>query len=522
MNVQAKRVRRSPSPEQVSEKKVVRCALYTRKSTEEGLEQAFNSLDAQRESAEAYVAAQRHEGWACLPEKYDDGGYTGGNMERPALKRLLNDIEAGKVDCVVVYKVDRLSRSLLDFSRIMQVFDQAGVSFVSVTQQFNTTHSMGRLTLNILLSFAQFEREIISERTRDKIAAARRKGKFAGGMPLLGYDLASTPAGAKLAVNEEEAARVRAIYQLYLDYEALILVVAELATRGWGNKRWVTRKGPERGGRPFDKTTLYKLLTNRTYTGVVTHGQQVYPGEHAAIVDAAVFEKVGRVLARNGRTAGAPVRNRYGALLKGLLHCPCCRASMIHTYSAKPDGKRYRYYVCLSAQKKGWATCPTKSVPAAQIEQFVVDEVRRAGGDPAVLEATLRKVRQQAEQELAEAKAEQKAVEREVDRAQLAIRKAVGTPDAADRLVALNATLDAAQQKLTAVKERIAAMGAKTVDPDEVKAALAAFGPVWEQLAPREKERVVRLLVERVAYDGRAGEVSVTFRPAGIKALATE
>jgi site-specific DNA recombinase len=196
--------------------KTIRCAIYTRKSTEEGLQQEFNTLDAQRESGEAFVAAQKHEGWVCLPEKYDDGGFTVGNLERPAMKRLLADIEAGKVDCVCVYKVDRLSRSLLDFARAMQTFEKHNVTFVSVTQQFNTTHSMGRLTLNILLSFAQFEREIISERTRDKIAAARRKGKFAGGKPLLGYDLLSSPAGAKLTVNETEAEQVRAIFELYL------------------------------------------------------------------------------------------------------------------------------------------------------------------------------------------------------------------------------------------------------------------------------------------------------------------
>ncbi|HEX8914545.1 MAG TPA: recombinase family protein, partial [Humisphaera sp.] len=182
--------------------KVVRCAVYTRKSTEEGLEQAFNTLDAQREAGEAYVAALRHEGWTCLPDRYDDGGYSGGTIERPALARLLADVEAGKVDCVVVYKVDRLSRSLLDFARVMAVFDAAEASFVSVTQQFNTASSMGRLTLNVLLSFAQFEREVIGERTRDKIAAARRKGKWAGGRPILGYDVASTAAGGKLAVNE--------------------------------------------------------------------------------------------------------------------------------------------------------------------------------------------------------------------------------------------------------------------------------------------------------------------------------
>src|SRR5580704_4098780 len=220
---------------------LVRCAIYTRKSTEEGLEQEFNSLDAQRESAEAFIRSQTHEGWTCLPDRYDDGGFTGGNMQRPALRRLLMDIEAGKMDCVLVYKVDRLSRSLLDFARMMQAFEEHGVSFVSVTQQFNTATSMGRLVLNVLLSFAQFEREIIAERTRDKVAATRRKGKWSGGTPLLGYDL--DPRGGRLLVNDEEAVRVRAIFALYLEYQSLLPLVQELERRGWLSKRWQTRKG---------------------------------------------------------------------------------------------------------------------------------------------------------------------------------------------------------------------------------------------------------------------------------------
>ena len=217
--------RNNPSIRQSVEthRTTVRCAIYTRKSTDEGLDQDFNSLDAQRESAEAYIASQRHEGWLCISERYDDGGFTGGNMERPALKRLFADVESGGIDCVVVYKVDRLSRSLLDFARMMELFDKHAVSFVSVTQQFNTTSSMGRLTLNILLSFAQFEREIISERTRDKMSAARKKGKWVGGMPVLGYDVDRK--GGRLIVNEDEALKVRGIYDLYLEHKALIPVV---------------------------------------------------------------------------------------------------------------------------------------------------------------------------------------------------------------------------------------------------------------------------------------------------------
>ena len=359
---------------------VVRCAVYTRKSTEEGLEQEFNSLDAQRESAEAFVRSQQHEGWTLMPDRYDDGGFTGGNMDRPALQRLFADIEAGRIDCVLVYKVDRLSRSLLDFARMMETFEQHKVSFVSITQQFNSATSMGRLVLNVLLSFAQFEREIISERTRDKIAATRRKGKWAGGHPLLGYDV--DPRGYKLVVNEPEAERVRAVFRLYLEHESLLPVVLELERRGWTNKRWQTRKGRERGGKPFDRTTLYRLLTNVAYIGKVRYKNEVHDGEHAAIVDPVVWQRVQALLERNGRTGGAPVRNKFGALLKGMIRCVPCDSAMTPTHTTRGESRRYRYYVCCSAQKLGWHTCASKSVPAVQIEELVVRQIKAIGGDP--------------------------------------------------------------------------------------------------------------------------------------------
>ena len=273
-------------------KRTTRCAIYTRKSSEEGLDQEFNSIDAQREAAEAFIASQRAEGLTALPDRYDDGGFTGGNMERPALDRLLRDINLGKIDCVVVYKVDRLSRSLMDFARIMQTFETHNVSFVSVTQQFNTTHSMGRLTLNILLSFAQFEREIIGERIRDKLAAQARKGKWTGGVPVLGYDVDRTGPSPHLVVNPKEAAHVRGIFKMYVEEASLLPVVKELAIRGWTNKRRVTKKGQELGGRPFDKSTLHQLLTNPIYTGKMRYKDELHPGEHEAIIDQGLFDKV--------------------------------------------------------------------------------------------------------------------------------------------------------------------------------------------------------------------------------------
>jgi site-specific DNA recombinase len=273
----------------------VRCAVYTRKSSEEGLEQEFNSLDAQRAAGEAYIASQSDEGWLLVPDRYDDGGISGATLERPALKRLLADVEAGRIDCVVVYKVDRLSRSLTDFAKLVDIFERHGVSFVSVTQHFCTTTSMGRLTLNILLSFAQFEREVIGERIRDKFAASRAKGMWMGGHLPLGYDIRDR----KLVVNPAEAELVRLIFRRFLDLGSALLLIRELNAQAYRTKSWTPQTGTFREGRPFDKGTLYKILRNRTYLGEAVHKGRSYPGEHEPIVDRATWDRVHEVLATN-------------------------------------------------------------------------------------------------------------------------------------------------------------------------------------------------------------------------------
>ena len=273
---------------------VCRCAIYTRKSTEEGLNQPFNTLEAQREAAEAYILSQRHLGWRVVADHYDDGGYKGGNLERPALQQLLMDLKAGKIDCVVIYKVDRLSRSLLDFARLMEIFEQHGVSLVSVTQPLNTTSSLGRLTLNILLSFAQFEREIIADRTRDKMAAARRKGKWVGGIPVLGYDVA--PDGGKLVVNHEEARQVCAMFALYLELQSVDKLLIELQKRRWLNKRRRRRAGNPDAGRPFTKAGLERLLGNVVYIGQVRIEGENYAGEQAGIIEQDVWRQAQELL----------------------------------------------------------------------------------------------------------------------------------------------------------------------------------------------------------------------------------
>jgi site-specific DNA recombinase len=506
--------------------KLVRCAIYTRKSTEEGLEQEFNSLDAQRESGEAFVRSQAGEGWALVGQRYDDGGYTGANTERPGLQRLMADIDAGKIDCVVVYKVDRLSRSLLDFAQLMRTFEQKRVSFVSVTQQFNTASSMGRLVLNVLLSFAQFEREIISERTRDKIAATRRKGKWAGGHPQLGYDV--DPAGYKLTVNAKEAEQVRQIFALYLERGSLMPVVEELANRKWAVKKWQTRKGPERGGKPFTKTSLYRLLTNVVYVGKVRYKDEVHDGEQPAIVDPGVFQRAQSLLARNGSTGGAQVRNQFGALLKGLIRCAACDCAMSPSHTTRKN-RRYRYYVCLNAQKSGWEACPSKSIPAQEIEEFVVERIRCVGRDPEVLRSVLAQARERDEVRTTELEVEQRGLEKDLNRWHAEVRKLSTQFQAGEdngelvgRLADLHERIGTVEERVGKVRGQIKEVTDQLIPEEEATRALAAFDPVWETLTPNEQARVIELLVERVDYDGRDGKVTVAFHATGIKALADE
>jgi len=439
----------------------VKCAIYTRKSTEEGLEQEFNTLEAQREAGEGFIGSQRHEGWMLLPERYDDGGYTGANMDRPALKELLADVESGKVNCVVVYKVDRLTRSIHDFFRILEILERFNVNFVSVTQQFNTTTSLGRMTLNLLMTFAQFERETISERTRDKMRAARRKGKFIGGNLILGYDVA--PKGGALVVNTDEAEQVRTIFRLYLKLGSLIPVVEELDRRGLHMKRWTTRRGRARGGATFNKTTLHNLLTNVTYTGRVRFDCKVLDGEHERIIDDDTYNRVQEQLHRNGRNGGRNVRNKCAGLLKGLVRCGSCGASMTHTYSRKKE-TLYRYYVCITAHQRGWNACETKSVPAPLLEGAVVDNVRRFAQQPAMLSGVLRRLEE---------------MRREASETAMA-------------------------------------------EPGDVQDALLKFDPLWEQLSTWERERFIRVLIAEVRYDGRTQTVTVGFRSEGIKELCDE
>jgi site-specific DNA recombinase len=352
----------------------LRCAVYTRKSSEEGLDMEFNSLEAQREACEAYIVSQRAEGWTLVPDRYDDGGISGGTLERPALKRLLADIEAGKLDIVLVYKIDRLSRSMLDFLKLVETFDGRDVTFVSITQSFDTRSPMGRLMLNVLLSFGQFEREVTGERIRDKVAASRKKGMWMGGWTPLGYEVQNR----KLMIHEADAATVRGIFKRFLVLKSATLLARELVLKGSTN----------RYGHLLDKGVLYKLLNNRVYIGEAVHKGTSYPGEHQAIIDRKLWEQVHAMMKDSPRKRAAGARAQTPAILKGLLFGPD-GAAMSPTHTRKA-GKLYRYYISQSVVKRGTDACLVRQVPAAEIERIVIEQIRSLLLSPEVIVATWR------------------------------------------------------------------------------------------------------------------------------------
>ena len=407
-------------PEKSKVVRKLRCAVYTRKSSEEGLEQEFNSLHAQREACEAYIASQRSEGWVLVRDQYDDGGISGGTLERPGLKRLLEDIEDGLVDVVVVYKIDRLSRSLADFAKLVEVFDRNGVTFVSVTQSFNTTTSMGRLTLNILLSFAQFEREVIGERIRDKFAASRRKGMWMGGPVPLGYVVRDR----KLVIEPTEAEQVSTIFRLYARSSSTAQVLKELHARGIRTKR----------GAVFDRGYLLKFLHNKVYLGLAVHKDEVYPGEHAAIIDQKLWDEVHAVMANNRVARAAVARTAQPALLRGLIFTATGAAMTPH--HTKRKGKRYCYYTSMDVIRKRPAAelRGPQRLPGAMVEEAVIGEIRRMLRTPEVAARTARAVRKE-------------------------------RPD---------------------------------LEETTVVAALAQFDDLWKALIPAEQARIVQLLVARI------------------------
>ncbi len=365
--------------------KRMRCAVYTRKSTEEGLEMAYTSIDAQRDSGASYIASRRAEGWIPVADDYDDGGFSGGTLERPALQRLMADIEAGRIDIVVSYKIDRLSRSLFDFAELVKIFDKHGVTFVSVTQQFNTTDAMGRMLLNILLTFAQFERELTSERIRDKFAASKKKGMWMHGITPLGYDVMDR----RLVINEAEAEQVRTLFRRFLEVGSMMKVAQEARARGWRNKSWTTKAGRQHVGRPHDRSTIFKMLHCRTYLGELKNRDQYFEGTHPPIIDRSLWDEVHARLQVSGPVrAGAARQGKVAFLLKGLLTGPDGRA-LTPWHTTKANGRTYRYYLSTRDIHEGRKASGLPRLPAGELEAAVVAQLRRLLRAPEMVAAMI-------------------------------------------------------------------------------------------------------------------------------------
>ena len=501
--------------------KTLRCAIYTRKSHEEGLEQEFNSLDAQRESAEAYIESQKLLGWKALPDRYDDGGYSGGTMERPALKRMLADIDAGKVDVIVVYKIDRLSRALLDFTKMIDTFNDKGVCFVSVTQQISTTDSTGRMMLNILMTFAQYEREVIAERIRDKVAAAKRRGKYCGGVAILGYDVDREV--KKLIVNHEEAKTVQYIFRRFLQLGSAKKMGQELNSQGYRTKAWTTKKGKERKGAVWNTGHVYRLLNNRMYIGEIVHKGESYPGEHEAIIEREIWDRVQIILADNKPIKVALSRTKMLAPLKGVIRCGHCDCSMGPTYTRKDD-RQYTYYICEKDAKRTVSHCPLKRIPAGDIEQAVVEQLSAVFRTPTLVAKTYfaaREIESTEKERLVKQKAQLEEELTKTRRQALDLIKPENDhPDKDKMLASINRQAVNLSRELTHVASRCKAYQSVNITELDVSEAFSNVESFWQDLFPVERNRLIRLLVEKVEV--RETGIDMELRTNGLTTLIAD
>ena len=491
----------------------VRCAVYTRKSTDRGLEQSFNSLDAQREACEHYVAGQAKDGWVAIETRYDDGGFTGANTDRPAFRRLLEDVDAGRVDVIVVYKVDRLSRSLLDFAQMMARFDQAGVAFVSVTQHFSTADAMGKLTLNMLISFAEFERGMIAERTRDKIAASRRKGKWTGGAVPLGYDVRDR----KLIVNRREATLVRLIFERYQVLQSTMKLMRELHEAGHRTKARKRRDGTKSNGAQWSSAALVRVLRNPVYAGLIPLHDEVFEGEHKALVDREIFDEVGRILDGHTQAHSATHGRNPAYILRGLLRCGCCGMHFTPA-STRKKGREYRYYRCTTNDKNGAGACKGRPLPAEAIEEFVVDKLREevGRGDLAVevYDALQERIKRRIE-ELANVR---HRLPREIanlaDEGKRLVSGLKGAGGPGDRLLEarieeVGAEIEAAELRLAGVEREIAKLEAAGATQQWVSAVLKDFDAVWNVMTNENRGRLVHALIAMVKVHEPDGDIEI-------------
>ena len=494
-------------------KKRIRAAIYTRVSTEEGLDQEFNSLDAQRDACMAFIKSQEGQGWIAIEPSYDDGGFTGANLKRPALSALMKQIELGSIDCVVTYKVDRLSRSLLDFVKLMEVFDKHDVAYVSVTQQINSSTSMGRLLFNLLLSFAEFEREQIAERTRDKMRAAKRRGKWIGGWPPLGYDLDLKE--KRLVINSAEASTVREIFRLYLDQGSLTATLHILNEEGIHSKRWLTKTGKPFGGRPFLKNTLTRLLNNIIYCGKVTLDGECFDGEHEAIIEQSLFDKTRKALTSNRRNTSSSKYSKHSPMLRGLLYCAACDRTMIHATTKKGENRIYRYYVCGHAMKNGWDKCRSPSIPAQQVEIFVLNQIQSMGKDRGLVKHTHTTLIKLASDRRTIAQERLDGLQKSIAQFQTQL----GETQLRESKEFHQSQIQNYESEVKSIESEIKTLKSLKLSEKKIAGLLSEFTPVWEATSPINRVRLMKQVIDRIDFAGSDQKLHIHLNPSGIQTL---
>lgn len=505
-----------------NEKKPVKwCAIYTRKSTDENLGGDFTSLDSQREYCEAFIKSREAEGWRAYPVEYNDPGFSGGNMDRPGLKRLLGDARQGRFQVVVTYKYDRLSRNTKDFLQVLETFDRNGVAFVSVTQPIDTGSSVGRLMRSILMDFAQFERELISERTRDKRAAMAKKGMWPGGQPPLGYD--ADPDTKKLKVNPAEAKQVRTLYETYLQTKSLSKAATLANKQGLRMKRFLTREGHWRGGRRFNKSSLDYVLRNPVYIGRLRHKDADYPGEQKGIVDPAIYERTLRQLAHNGERKTSPNQDKHNFLLRGLVRCGSCGSLMTPNF-AYSKGRKYFYYKCVSVNQLDKTACPTKSAPARELERLVIERLAYLGKNKTVVEEVVERARRMTGSELPAKKQERVQLIARIGRQEAEVANITAILAAQgqaapqyralmDKLGQIQGEREALEKQVQRLDCEIVELETRQIDAEVLRRNLERFSSVFSDLAPEQRKRLVALLVSEVVYDAQASKMKLTLRP---------
>lgn len=484
-------------------------AIYTRKSTDAKIEQEVNSLSVQRASAESFIQSQKHRGWYCIDEKLDENNVSGATLDRPVLNRLKQLIRDGQVKVVLINRLDRISRSLSQFLELMEFFDAHGVALVSVTQNFNTGDSMGRLMVQVIMSFAEFERSLIRDRVTERMHAARKKGRFIGGRPVLGYNI--KPGGGELELDELEAIRIREIFALYLELRSVKATVCELTRRGWHNKQWVTREGKVSGGTPFSLSGLHNLLTNPIYIGKVTLKGETFDGRHEGIVDPKVFEQVQAMLSGNSMQQGSRKRNSQSALLKGLLMCKSCDAPFVHTYTKKKN-RMYRYYTCSHKRLQGAEVCPSPSIPAGEIEKLVVDQLLSIGTNPGLQETVYRQLVEAMEQKRSDLAQQRKTARQQLDR----IHRELASSREFDAPLSLIRHLEAKQREAETLLEDTGRDGSlHQPTREEIVETLRDMHSLWPSFNAGEKCAFVKTLVQQVDYDAVEGNITLHFNDEG-------